>query len=387
MAYNISNMNGTSDNKKDIRTWVEISAAAVKHNVKLMRSILAPKTALWAVVKSNAYGHGIFVMPQLLDAVGVDGFCVDTLMEGVRLREAGIKKPILVLGLTLPNLLGLAAESNIAITISNFEILDAYLKLKNPPKFHLKLDTGMHRQGFYVADLPEVIKFLTSRPHTLNPNLVGVYTHFASAKDLNYPAYTEMQFAEYQKGIAILKKAGFKNFMQHVAATGGALINKKYHLNAVRCGIGLYGLWPSKELEMQIPELGFRPVLSWHAVIGEVKNIKKGDYVGYDLVERAIRDSRAAILPVGYWHGFPRSLSGVGEVLIGSKRCRVLGRVSMDMIAVDVGGTICKFGDMATLIGFQKNNNVSAGDVARLAGTSHYEIIARINPLIERVVV
>ncbi len=372
---------------KDLRTWIEISEVAVKHNIAQIRSILAPKTALWAVVKSNAYGHGIFTVPRLFDKHGVNGFCVDTLMEGVRLRESGIKKPILVLGLTLPNLFSLAVKNDIQITISNFDILKLYLKSKDKPKFHIKLDTGMHRQGFYLSDLDVVIKNLSTLTFNLKPVFIGLYTHFASAKDINYPTYTEKQFSEYQRAVMVFEKAGFKNFIQHVAATGGTLINKKYHLDMVRCGIGLYGLFPSKELEIQMPKLIFKPILSWKTIIGEIKEVKKGDYIGYDLVERMTEDSRIAVLPIGYWHGLPRALSQIGEVLINGARCKILGRVSMDMIAVDVGKIKCEFGDEAVLLGQSGREQITAQEIAGLANQSYYELLTRINPLIERVII
>ncbi len=370
---------------RDLRTWVEIDETAVQSNARLLRSIIGPRVKLWAVVKSNAYGHGIFDMPPLLSKTRlIYGFCVDSLVEGVKLREMGIKEPILVLGLTLPKFWGLAAENKITVTISNFDVLDSFLDSKEKPFFHLKIDTGMHRQGFYVEDLHRVFERLKKMQNS--ELLSGIYTHFASAKDLNYPGYTDKQFEGFQAAIKIAAKAGFKNLMRHAAATGGALINKKYHLDAVRIGIGLYGLWPSKELEIQMPQLTFHPVLSWKTVVGEIKDLRRGDFVGYDLVERVSRDSKIAVLPLGYWHGFPRSLSSTGEVLVGNKRARVLGRVSMDMIVVDITGIKCKYGDEAVVIGGAGEEYISASEVAAKAGTSAYEIVTRINPLTQRVI-
>ena len=372
--------------KSEVRTWIDIDSSAVKSNVKTMRSLLAKGTKLWAVVKSNAYGHGIFAMPPILEKAGVDGFCVDSIIEGLRLREFGIKKPVLVLGLTMPANLESAKKSGVTVTISNFESLMKIAAIKNPPDFHLKIDTGMHRQGFYPEEVPELISKI-KKSGALGSALKGVYTHFASAKDLNYPTYTEMQFGQFMGVVFKLRAAGWTKLIRHAAATGGALLNKKYHLDAVRAGIGLYGLWPSKELELQLQEINFNPALSWKTVVGEVKKIKKGDYVGYDLVERANRDMTAAVLPVGYWHGFPRALSGRGEVLINGIRARVLGRVSMDMIAVDATGANCRFGDIVTLIGRNGDDEITAGEIARLCDTSHYETVTRLNPLMERVVI
>lgn len=364
------------------KTFIKIKKSAVLHNIKTMRGLLAPKTRLWSVVKSNAYGHGLTAFAGLA-AAGVDGFCVDSVLEGLKLRQNGIKKPILVLGPTLPDLYKTAAENSISVSIATIEALKALKKIKNPPEFHLKIDTGMHRQGFYPDQLTAVIKTIRS-DKKLPGKLTGIFTHFASAKDINYPTYTEMQFANFQKAIALLEKAGFKNLIRHAAATGGTLVNKKYHLDAVRIGIGLYGLWPSKELQIQKNAIRLLPALSWHALVSEIKSVKKGEYIGYDLAERAGKPMKIAVIPIGYWHGFPRTLSGSGEVLINGKKARVVGRVSMDMIVVNVDGITCKIGDLATIIGSQKNEENAAFDVAQKSGTVHYEFITRINPLIQR---
>ena len=184
----------------NLKVWVEIDKAAAKHNYQQVRSLIDKKTKLWSVVKSNAYGHGLVAFASLADELGADGFCVDSVIEGVKLREQGIKKPILVLGPTFPNLLADAVAQDITITVSNFDPLDELNKSKLKPKFHLKLDTGMHRQGFYVDEIPMIIKKLSDK--TL---LTGVYTHFASAKDINYPTFTDLQFAEFLAGIVSLE--------------------------------------------------------------------------------------------------------------------------------------------------------------------------------------
>ena len=245
----------------------------------------------------------------------------------------------------------------------------------------------MHRQGFYVEELPRVAHFLKANALRMKPRLTGIYTHFASAKDLNYPSYTDMQFENLQKAIALLKNAGFKNLIRHAAATGGTLIDKKYHLDAVRVGIGMYGLWPSKELEVQLRDaIELRPVLSWRTVVSEVKKLKAGDYIGYDLAERVSKNMTMAILPIGYWHGLSRSLSSVGEAIVNGHRARIIGRVSMDIAAIAPGGPV-RPGDIATLIGHDKKDELFAWEIAQKAGTTHYEFLTRLNPLMERVII
>jgi alanine racemase len=370
----------------NLRTWVEIDSRAVAANYKTFRKLVGPKVRLWAVAKSNAYGHGLFAFVKIIDRLGVDGFCVDSIVEGVALRRSGIKKQILVLGPTLPTRYAEAAAKKITITISNFEALRALAHAKRPPEFHIKVDTGMHRQGFYVGDLPKVIAFLEHSTPAIKRSLKGIYTHFASVKDVNYPFYTDRQFKEFQTAVALFEGAGFKKLTKHASATAGALVDKKYHLDAVRIGIGFHGLWPSRELEMQLGEkITLAPTLAWRAVVSEVKKLRKGDYVGYDLTLRVPRETMMAVLPIGYWHGFPRALSNTGEVAIRGKYSRVLGRVSMDLLAVEAPrGT--KVGDVVTLIGRGGRVTVSADDAAQKAGTTAYEFLTRLNPLMERII-
>ncbi len=384
----------------NLRTWVEIDARAAKKNYDTFRRLIGKKVQLWAVVKSNAYGHGLLVFSKLMDRFGIDGLCVDSIVEALALRREGIKKPILVLGPTLASRYAEAAKKHITISISNFEALKALSGIakrddKHVPDFHIKIDTGMHRQGFYLEDVPKVVKQLQTIHSHLHGHCKGLFTHFASAKDTNYPTYTDEQLKKYEKVVDLFEKAGFKNLVRHAAATGGTLIDKKYHLDAVRVGIGLYGLWPSKELEVQLGDtMTLHPVLRWRTVVSEVKKLKAGDYVGYDLTERIPHNGTMAVLPIGYWHGFPRALSSTGEILVRGKRARVLGRVSMDMTAVLLSGENAgkdakrvTSGDIVTIVGPDGNDEILAWEPAQKSGTSHYEFITRLNPLMERVVV
>ena len=187
------------------KTWVEIDPSAFRHNVRVFRALLKPRTGLWLVCKSNAMGHGLVPLATMGEKLGLDGFCVDSVVEGSRLRESGLTKPILVLGPTLPHLLPSAAEHVLHLTISGRDALEALAKAKPSPRYHLKIDTGMHRQGFYPEDLPKV--WARIRKHRLEAGLAGVYTHFMSAKDPGYPGSTRAQFDEFGRALAFLKKA------------------------------------------------------------------------------------------------------------------------------------------------------------------------------------
>jgi len=372
---------------RNLRTWVEIDARAAKKNYDAFRRLVGRRVKLWSVVKSNAYGHGLYAFTKLAETFGVDGFCVDSLVEGISLRKSGIKRPILVLGPTLPALFNEAVKHKITITISNFEALRALMRARRVPEFHLKIDTGMHRQGFYLEDLPRVIALLNASTPGIKTLLKGMYTHFAAAKDMRDVRYTEQQFKTFEAAAGILNGAGFKNLIRHASATGGTLLGPRYHSDAVRVGIGFHGVWPSPELERQLgKKIKLVPTLAWRAIVSEVKPLKKGDAVGYECTARAPRDMAMAVIPIGYWHGFPRALSNRGEVLIRGKRCNVLGRVSMDILVV-AAPKGAKPGDIATLIGRDGRARITADELARHTGTTAYEFLTRLNPLMERIVV
>lgn len=362
------------------KTWVEISSANAGKNLAFFRKLVGPKVKIFSVVKSNAYGHGLVEFSGIMEKKGIDGFCVDSVSEGLELRESGIVSPILVLGYSSSSEMAIASEADITVTVSNKDALADISLLKEKPDFHLKIDTGMRRQGFYPDEIAAVAK--TCSKAGLANHLKGIYTHFAAAKDLCYPTFTEIQFDRFMKACEILKRAGFSNILRHASATGGTLLEKKYRLDAVRIGIGLYGLSPSKELELTVKDFHLKPVLSFKSVIAEIKKVKKGDYAGYDLSERLSRDSFLAVIPVGYWHGIPRALSSIGKIFVGGEPARIIGRVSMDMIVVDVTGLKAKRGDIVEIV---KDDSVY--DMAASMNASYYELLTRINPIIERRIV
>jgi len=322
-----------------------------------------------------------------LERLGADWFGVDSVVEGLALRREGIKAPILVFGYTLSDKFKEAADNDISITVSGFETLKTLQKnhLSRPLKIHIKVDTGMHRQGFLLKDLPKVISSLKLETWNLKFKTEGLYTHFAAAKNPAFPEYTKKQIAEFEQWRTAFKKVGLTPIC-HASATAGAMIFPEANFDLARIGIGFYGLWPAKEIESYFTNrISLEPVLSWKTIISETKELPKGAKIGYDLTETLPKESRIAICPIGYWHGYPRMLSSVGFVLVGGKRARILGRVSMDMISIDITGIKnAKVGDEVVLIGKQKKEKITAGELANLSDTSHYEIVTRLNPLMKR---
>ena len=310
------------------KTWIEVNKANVTHNARQIRKNTNSKAQIWAVIKSNAYGHGLWTFAKLADTIKLNnkdiitGFCVDSVIEGEKLRAHGIQKPILVLGPTINSLFKTAKKNNITISVANKETLTALEKEipnpKNRPEIHVKIDTGMNRQGFYIEELDKIAKQIKRNKH----NLTGVFSHLASAKDITYPSSAKNQFTKFTLAVKILKKNGFNNLLKHISATAGSMINPEYHLDTIRTGIGLYGIYPSSELEAQMSsKYKLKPILSWHAVVSEVKTVEKNEFIGYDFTEKVNAKTRLAIIPIGYWHGLPWSLSGRGQVLINGQLC------------------------------------------------------------------
>ncbi len=230
-----------------------------------------------------------------------------------------------------------------------------------------------------MSDVDRLILRLRDLPQI---EVQGVYTHFAAATDNRNRSYTEKQVDRFNI-VCDRLLADYPQLTKHAAATAGTLYYPKAYFDMVRIGIGLFGVKPSPDLQ----PLAFNlwPILSWRTIVSEVKNLSKGVKIGYDLTAELKRDSTIAVLPIGYWHGLPRALSNKGAVLINGRQCPVLGRVCMNMVTVDVtdAGDI-KVGDVATLIGKDENNTVTAPELSGLAGVSHYELLTRLNPLIQR---
>ncbi|MBI2097413.1 MAG: alanine racemase [Candidatus Vogelbacteria bacterium] len=357
-----------------LRTWIEVDTPAVAHNYRRFRQFLGSRVKLMAVVKSNGYGHGLVPFAKLLSALGTDWLGVDSMVEARRLREEGIKLPILVLGYTRPAFYREAARLGVALTISSGESLIQLLTSNFQPLIHLKVDTGMHRQGFLFADFKKLL------PKFKLLKLQGIYSHLA-ASDGKSRAATQAQIKEFGKFLVLISK---QHLIKHLAATGGAIACPEARFDLVRIGLGLYGLWPNKSLRRRFgSKINLRPALTWRTVISEIKILPAGGRVGYDLTERVKPGTKLAVCPVGYWHGYPRALSGSGRVLIKNQWAKVIGRVSMDMIVIDVTKVKnLQVGEEVTLLGGR--SGPPAEDLARLAQTSNYEIITRLNPLIER---
>ncbi len=367
------------------RTWLEINYRAITNNIRTLRTLITGETMLMAVVKSNAYGHGIVASARAAILGGVTWLGVDEISEALVLRKEGIKVPILVLGYTLPEWYKTAAAKNISLTVSSLDVLQdiSGMYFTKPLKIHIKFDTGLHRQGIMESHIQQSIRIISraSFPAVIE----GMYTHFATMEDPLREDYSRMQRDTFKRIITLfaLKKI---TPITHAGASSALLFSKEFHFDMVRVGIATYGLWPSREIKRWAKDTTLVPALTWKTIVGEVKLVQKGARVGYDLTHELSRNSRLAIIPVGYWHGLPRALSNTGSVLIGGKKVPIVGRVSMDMTSVDVTDSPrVTIGSEVVIIGNQGVESITADEVAQKAGTINYELVTRINPLIPRI--
>ena len=247
---------------KGLRTWIEIDRSAIKHNYDVFRSLIPEKTKLCGVVKSNAYGHDFMQYAKELEKLGVDWIAVDSITEGVRLRKEGIVSPIFILGYTLPERIKEAVDNDISVTVSTFESLEDVSEVKGV-KVHIKLDTGMSRQGFLENDKEKLFEVLKKK----DINVEGVFTHFASAKNPTLPHSPKKQIEKFNVWKESFEKEGFDPIF-HASATSGTLLFSEAHFDMVRIGIGIYGLWPSIEAkEFLDGKIELKPVLKWKTVI------------------------------------------------------------------------------------------------------------------------
>ncbi len=253
-------------------------------------------------------------------------------------------------------------------------------KLGRPARIHLKIETGLHRLGVSLDELEEWAAFL-SRLEGIE--VEGAYTHFADVEDPS-STFSRAQLARFETAIALLRQHGLEPTALHASPTAGILLHEQGSLTLGRVGVGLYGIWPSKETGLAAKSVELCPVLSWKCRLAQVKTVPAGATVGYDLTFRATSDRRIGILPVGYYDGYDRGLSNRGAVLVRGRRAPIAGRVAMNMCMVDVTGIEAVEGDEVVLIGEQNGASITADEVAAWADTIAYETLARIHPSLPR---
>ncbi len=375
------------------RTWVEIQEQALASNIQTLRSLTSEGAKFCAVVKANAYGHGLKEVSRIARRNGVDAFGVDSIDDALVLRDLFPSSLIIVLGYTLSERFNEAIHGQIDLTLYDIEGLrdleSCASKTSDKAHLHLKIDTGLSRQGVLPEIAPDLLSFIRSAKHL---DLVGMSTHFANIEETNNPSFATEQFQRFHQAVDLAHTYELHPEYIHCACSAAAIVYPDTHGTLVRVGIALYGVMPSLVIEETIKKQSISceltPVLSWKTRIAQVKSIAAGTSIGYGLTETVNRRSRIAVLPVGYWDGYDRGLSSKGEVLIGGYRCKVMGRVAMNMMTVNVSDVPnVQKNQEVILLGRDARHSITAVSMAEKIGTIPYEILSRINPTLPRVIV
>ncbi|ASS76666.1 alanine racemase [Tumebacillus algifaecis] len=362
------------DGKYVRQTWAEINLDAIGHNVRVSKQILPPGTGVMAVVKANAYGHGASQVAEIALQNGAEYLGVAAADEAIELREAGITAPILILGYTPTNFAKDIVTYDLTQTVFNTDLLlalDRAAREQNTKaKIHLKVDTGMGRLGF--TGLDEVVGFAKRAADMPGINLEGIFTHFATADELD-SSYAEEQISRFAAVLERLQLAGLKIPLQHISNSAGIIQYTNCPGNMVRLGISMYGYYPSQEVPKDVE---LQPALRFVSHVVHLKEVPAGTKISYGATFETKAPSKIATIPVGYADGYSRLLSNKGEALIRGMRVPVVGRVCMDQLMLDVTEVeAVETGDEVVLYGRQGNSEIPLDEVADKIGTITYEVL------------
>ena len=360
--------------------WAEVDLDAIAHNVGVLRRAVAPAD-VWAVVKADAYGHGVVPVALAALGAGAEGLCVALVQEAAELRAAGVDAPILVLSEQPVEQAEAAVRLGVISTVYSLAQIDA-LEAAGAAghRVHLKIDTGMHRVGCAPDQAVDLAREITRRPGL---RLDGVFTHLAVADEPADP-FSTLQLDRFDAVLAELAAAGIDPGRVHAANSAGGLAHSRARHRLVRTGIALYGIAPGRGVEHLCHEL--RPALTLRARVSHVKPVAAGARISYGLRHAFATDTIVATVPLGYADGVPRRLFEThGEVLVQGRRCPIVGVVTMDQLMIDVGaGTDLRVGDVVTLLGRDGPERVRAEDWAERLGTIGYEIVCGLSARVAR---
>ena len=362
------------------RAVAKIDLAALSHNVGEIRRLVGSDVRLCAVVKTDAYGHGAVPISRHLVRCGVDSLAVASVEEATELREAGISGKILVFGAASAAEAAEAVRLGITPTISSLENareLVGALDGAEPLEVHLKLDTGMRRMGIGADEVDSLAAILKDGPLKLE----GIFSHLAHADSPGHESITE-QRRELENAVTRLHAAGIDVRIRHLSGSAGILADRATHLDMVRPGIALYGGLPHPTFNADV---SFKPVMEVTTRVAQLRSVQAGDGIGYGHTWRAPRDSRVAVLPIGYGQGYLRALSNRGYTLIKGRLAPVVGTVSMDHMMIDVtsAGAV-RTGDEVVLWGGPQESAPDVMVLAERAETIGYELLTRVGGAIPR---
>jgi alanine racemase len=361
--------------------WAEVDLGAIRHNVRTLRG-LASSSEVMVVVKGYAYGHGNPACSEAAVAAGATRLGVARIAEGLHLRDHGIKVPIHVFTEPPPQAIPALLENEFVPAVYTEEfataLSDAAQQRGVRLPVHVKLDTGMHRVGLLADDVPDAIRSLKRLEGI---QIEGAWSHLAVADVPDHP-FTQKQLELFEDLTAKIEGAGVRLRYRHLANSAATLSLPETHFDIVRAGVATYGLWPGPRL---VGSADLLPALSLRARINCSKLVDAGESLSYGLSYELERRGRVVTVPAGYADGYDRRLSGKSDVLIAGRRRRVSGTVNMDQFMVDVGDADVPVGEVATLIGRDGDEIVTAEDLAGLLGTINYEVTTRVASRVPRV--
>ena len=372
---------------KHARVYARIDLGAVEENFYNMKANLAEGVRMIGVIKTDGYGHGaVAIANKIKDYDFLWGFAVATVEEAMELREAGLMKPILILGFTFPEDYDTLVRNSFRPAVFKLsmakELNEAAKRAGIKAPIHLVVDTGMSRIGLPASE--EGADEAARIAELDNLEIEGLFSHFARADEEDKTSAYE-QFDRYMKFAGLLEDRGISIPMKHIGNSAAIAELPDVHLDAVRAGITIYGIYPSDEVDRS--KLALKPVMSLISHVAYIKEVPAGTPVSYGGTFVTARPTRIATIPVGYGDGYPRLMSGKGDVLIRGKRAPILGRVCMDQLMVDVTDIEAEEFDQVTLLGTDGDETISVDEIGHLSGRFPYELTCDINQRVPRVFV
>lgn len=376
---------------------ITLNENSVQHNITFLRKKLGNKVKISAVVKANAYGHGIEQIIPLFEKNGIDHYSVFYYSEAIRVFKC-VSKPstIMVMGWLNDENIREAIQKNIEFFVFNIERLNVAIKyakeLNLKARIHLEAETGMNRSGLNIDELNKAIDIIKENIEFIE--ISGFCTHLAGAESVSNHLRIQNQLKKYKKMLATIKLNNLNPTYKHVANSAASIVYPKTKMDLVRIGIMLYGFWSSTEVFIHYLNSNhdkldpLKRILRWNSQIMSIKEVKSGEFVGYGISYQAQSDITTAVVPVGYSLGYSRSLSNKGHVLIRGCRCNVIGVVNMNMMIIDISNVSNpKVGEEVVLIGKQGNLEIKVSAFGELSNELNYEILAHLPETINRTVI
>ena len=377
------------------RAWIELNRNHLLHNIKELQHLAGENCALMPAIKADAYGHGDVLTARMLQDTGISDYCTATVDEAVRLRRAGIRGQILILGYTHPDAFPELEQYSLTQTVIDAdyaEELSGHMQKVSASSrdlsVHVAINTGMHRLGIPYEDMDSILR-VCSLP---GMQITGVFSHLcvSDGQSRSEKRFTEQQICRFRRTADVLHARGISGFQTHIQGSYGLLNYSRYHFDLARPGIALYGVLSSRKDRTAFPDAAdlLKPVLSLKARIGCIRELPAGESAGYGLTYTARSTRKIAIVAAGYADGIPRSLSNRGHALVRGERVPIIGRICMDQLTLDVTDVSnVQRGDEAVFIGRSGEHEILAEEMAEDAETITNEILSRIGERVRRTVV